>query len=213
MGEERAILGVNCQIQDNVILGERSTRVKTFKKLKIGDNALVRSFSIIFSNTIIGNNFTSGFRSLIRENNNMGDNVSIGSNTELGHGNLIGSNVRIHSSCFLEHTIIKNNVIIGPHVVFTNDLHPSCPKYEECELWGTVEENVSIGANSTILPGIKIGKNSLIGAGTVVTKDVPKNSVVVGNPGKVIKKIDELVCHKKFFKKPFEWREKWKFLL
>ncbi len=209
VAEKHVKLGKNCKVYENVILGKVPEGFDgEIFYLEIGDNALIRAFSVIYCNTTIGNNFKTGFGVMIRENNKIGDDVSIGTHSELGPENVIENNVRIHSACFLEGVTLKQNVFIGPGVFFTNDPHPACPKYEECERGAVVEDNVSIGANSTILPGVKIGKNSLIGAGTVVTKDVPPNSVVVGNPGKVIKKVDELSCHKGFFKKPYEWREK-----
>jgi len=68
-----------------------------------------------------------------------------------------------------------------------------------------VGSNVRIGANSTILPGVRIGDNSLIGAGSVVVEDIPKNSVAYGCPAKVVKKISDLGCKKRFYKKPYEW--------
>lgn len=176
--------------------------------LRIGMHGLIREGTIIYRATTIGDHFQTGHHALIREENIIGNNVSIGTNTVLESGNKIGNNVRIHSLCFLENTTIGNDVFIGPHVVFTDDPHPACPRYKECVLGAIVEDNVSIGANSTILPGIQIGRNSLIGAGSVVTKDVPPNSVMAGVPAKRIKEINELECFKGFYKKPYEWREK-----
>jgi acetyltransferase-like isoleucine patch superfamily enzyme len=80
-----------------------------------------------------------------------------------------------------------------------------CPRYTECKGGAVVEDYVRIGANSTILPGVRIGRNSLIGAGSVVTKDVPPGSVVAGNPATVIKQINDLVCFKGFYEKPYNW--------
>jgi len=71
-----------------------------------------------------------------------------------------------------------------------------------------IEENVSVGGNVTLLPGVTIGKDSLVGAGSVVVKNIPPRTVVVGNPAKVVKRTDSLKCLKKFYKKPYEWREK-----
>jgi acetyltransferase-like isoleucine patch superfamily enzyme len=99
-------------------------------------------------------------------------------------------------------------VFIGPGVVFTDDPHPPCPRYKECVLGATVEKDVRIGAHSTILPGVVIRENSLVGAGSVVTKNIPKNSVVIGSPAKVLKNIRELQCAKGFFKRPYEWESK-----
>jgi acetyltransferase-like isoleucine patch superfamily enzyme len=80
-----------------------------------------------------------------------------------------------------------------------------CPKYKECKRGAIVEDFARIGANSTILPGVRIGRNSLVGAGSVVTKDVPANSIVIGNPAKVVKEIDDLKCFPGFFEKPYQW--------
>lgn len=176
------------------------------KKLRIGSNSHIRPFTTIYAGSAIGDNFHSGQGVSIREDNIIGNNVSIGTNSVLEFGNRIGDYSRIHSNCFLEMVTIGEYVFIGPHVVFTDDPHPmGCPKYKECKGGPIVEDYARIGANSTILPGVKIGRNSLVGAGSVVVEDVPENSVVVGNPAKVIKKIDELTCPPGFFERPYIW--------
>ena len=175
--------------------------------LKIGKHALIRIGTIIYRATTIGDHFQTGHHTLIREQNMIGNNVSIGTHAVLESGNKIGNNVRIHSLCFLENTTLGDNVFVGPNVVFTDDPHPACPRYKDCVLGAIVEDNVSIGANSTILPGVRIGRNSVIGAGSVVTKDVLPNSVMAGVPAKKIKDVSELECFKGFYKKPYEWRE------
>ena len=201
-------VGEKTIINDAVILGIPPNGKKEGElRLSIGKNGILREFTVIYAGSLIGDNFHTGHYVLIRENNKIGDNVSVGTTTKLELGNKIGNNVRIHSGCFLENVEVEDNVFIGPNVIFTDDPHPPCPKYEECVSGAVVKKNVSIGANSTILPGIVIGKNSLIGAGSVVVKEVPENSVVAGNPARVIKNIKELKCIKNYFKKPYEWRE------
>jgi acetyltransferase-like isoleucine patch superfamily enzyme len=172
----------------------------------IGDNCTIRPFTTIYAGVRAGANFQTGQGSSIREDNIIGDNVSIGTNTVLEFGNRIGNNVRIHSGCFLEMVTVDDNVFIGPCTTFTDDPHPmKCPKYQQCKGGATVKQLARVGANCTILPGVTIGKNSLVGAGSVVVKDVPDNTVVVGNPAKVIKMVEELECEAGYFDKPYVW--------
>jgi acetyltransferase-like isoleucine patch superfamily enzyme len=105
----------------------------------------------------------------------------------------------------MESVTIEDGVFIGPCVVFTDDPHPPCPRYKECKRGATVKKNAKIGANATILPGVVIGENVLVGAGSVVTKSIQKNIVVIGSPAKKIKSVRELVCFKKFFKRPYKF--------
>lgn len=216
---EKVKLYNNCKIYRNVTIGEGSViegpciigkppRGKSDGELScsIGKSSIIRPFTTIYAGNKVGDNFQTGQSVTIREDNIICDNVSIGTNSILEFGNKIGNHTRIHSGCFLEMVTIGDNVFIGPNVVFTDDPHPmKCPRYKECLGGATVRELARIGANSTILPGVVIGRNSLIGAGSVVVKDVPEGAVVVGVPAKVIKHITDLKCFKGFFEKPYIW--------
>ncbi len=177
-------------------------------ELAIGEEGLIRAHSTIYAGSRMGNFLMTGTSVVIREDNIIGNNVSIGTSTVLEVGNRIGNNVRIHSSCFFEMTEIADDVFIGPCVVASDDPHPPCPRFRDCVGGPRIGKGVSIGANSTLLPGIKIGEFSLIGAGSVVTKDIPPGVVAAGNPAKIIKNITEIKCRKAFFKNPYEWRKK-----
>ncbi len=175
--------------------------------LKIGKSAVIRSFTVIYAGSSIGSGLQTGHHVMIREDNQLGDNVSIGTSSSLEFGNRIGNRVRIHSGCFLERSTIADDVFIGPNVVFTDDPHPICPRYLDCKRGAEIGAFSRIGANVTLLPGVKIGKNCLIGAGSVVVDDIPDDSVAVGNPARVIKSIDQLTCEPGFFERPYSWLE------
>lgn len=128
----------------------------------------------------------------------LGDNTKIGAFVEIQKGVTVGKNCKISSHTFIcEGVHIEDNCFIGHGVMFTNDMFPRAtnpdgsPQMESN--WKVIEtfvkKGASIGSNATILCGITIGENSLIGAGSVVTKDVPANTIVAGNPAKNIKKI------------------------
>lgn len=153
----------------------------------VGSNSNIRSGSIIYCGSSIGDNFVTGHNVLIREKNLIGDNVSIGSGSIIEHSIVIGDNVRLHSSCFIpEFTIIEDGAWIGPCVTLTNSKYPnqtwSKDKLQACK----ISRGAIIGANVTILPGVVIGENCLVGAGSVVTKSVPSGKVVFGVPAKVM---------------------------
>ncbi len=200
----KPVIGKNAKIGEYVLLGVQPK--KATEKLIIGDNAVIRSHTVIYAGNRIGDNFQTGHGVLIRENNTIGNNVSVGSHTVIERDNVIEDNVRIHSHCFIpEFVLIKKKAWLGPRVTILNVLHPPCPKFEECAKSVIIEENAKIGGNVTILPRVRIGKNSLIGAGAVVTKDIPPDSVAVGNPARVIKSIKELDCVLGYYATPYEW--------
>ena len=127
----------------------------------------------------------------IRENVQIGSNVSIGQNVYIDEGVVIGDNTKIQNNVSLYKGVkIGRNVFIGPSVVFTNDMYPISEKWSDDMILKTeIEDNVSLGANSTILPGIIIGEYSLVGAGSVVTKDCKIKGIYIGNPAKLVRRL------------------------
>ncbi len=175
---------------------------------RIGPGGRIRSGTVIYAGVTIGAGVNTGHGALIREDNHVGDRCSIGTHAVLEPGNRIGDDTRVHSHCFLEHVTLGRRVFLGPGVVFTDDPHPACPRYLDCVLGATVADDVSIGGNATILPGVRIGEGALVGAGSVVTRDVRPGTVVAGSPATLKKEIRELVCHTGLFERPYVWRER-----
>lgn len=142
---------------------------------KIGKNTKIWHFSHLMTNSIIG------------ENCNIGQNVVISPDVILGSNVKVQNNVSIYTG-----VICEDNVFLGPSMVFTNVINPRSAINRRKEFLSTiVKKGASIGANSTIICGNKIGKFSLIGAGAVVTKEVRNYSLVVGNPSKHIGWVSE----------------------
>ncbi|WP_286914061.1 MULTISPECIES: acyltransferase [unclassified Pseudomonas] len=105
---------------------------------------------------------------------------------------IVGDRVTVKSGVFLwDGTRVADDVFIGPNATFTNDPLPRSKAYPEVFKGITLEKGSSIGANATILPGVRVGEYAMVGAGAVVTKDVPPYAVVVGNPARVIRMMDK----------------------
>lgn len=130
----------------------------------------------------------------------IGDNTKIGTFVEIQKKAVVGRNCKISSHTFIcEGVHIEDNVFVGHNVTFINDLYPRATtpegKMQTEEDWEVIptfiRKGASIGSSATILAGVTIGENAIIGAGTVVTKDIPPSTIVAGNPAKFLKKIDD----------------------
>lgn len=117
----------------------------------------------------------------------IGNNCSIGMFSEIGENVEIGDNTRVGMGCFIpEGVSIGKNCFIGPRSCFSNDFYPPSPKEEWRKT--VIEDNVSIGANVCIRPGVVVKSGSLIGMGAVLTHNVPGNEIWIGNPGRKLRK-------------------------
>ncbi|MFC1620755.1 acyltransferase [Candidatus Omnitrophota bacterium] len=190
-------IGEGAVIGDYVLIGV-PPRGKKEGELKtvIGKNAVIRSHSVIYAGNKIGDNFETGHYAFLREENVVGNNVRIGTSSAVQHCVRIEDNVSMHTGVFVpEYSILEEGCWLGPRVVLTNTPHPVCPRAKECLKKGCkVGRFAQVGANATLLPHISIGEYSLIGAGSVVTKDIPAKKVAAGNPAKIIKEVGDLRC-------------------
>lgn len=187
-------LGAGAQVGEYVILGT-PPRGKGPGELEtvIGEGAVIRSHTVIYAGNQIGRAFQTGHGVLVRESNEIGDDVSIGSHSIVEHHVHIGNGVRIHSQAFVpEFSILEEGCWLGPHVVLTNARYPLSRRAKETLEGPQVKRGAKIGANVTLLPGVVIGEWAVVGAGSVVTRDVPPGKVVAGNPARVIGNVAEL---------------------
>ncbi|WP_407426671.1 acyltransferase [Arcticibacter sp.] len=139
----------------------------------IGNNTQIWQFSVVLKGAIIGDNCNINCNCFVENDVKIGNNVTIKSGVQIWDG-----------------ITIEDNVFVGPNVTFTNDLIPRSKVYPLRFMKTTIKKGASIGANSSIICGITIGENSLIGIGSVVTKDVPPFTVWYGNPARQVGRIN-----------------------
>lgn len=191
----RVRLGGRVTVEAGVLLGYRPSRPVARATLRLGKGAHLRSGTVVYLGSAIGEDLQTGHHVVIREENRIGDHVRIWSNSIVDYGCRIGDRVKIHSNCYVaQFTVLEDDVFLAPGVSVANDIHPGCEFSVPCMKGPHLEKGVQVGVNVTLLPYVRIGAHSLIGAGAVVIRDVPPKSVVVGNPGRVIGPVGALKC-------------------
>jgi len=135
----------------------------------IGENTRIWQFAVVLEGAAIGSNCNICAHTLIENDVSIGNNVTVKSGVYLWNG-----------------IVLEDDVFVGPNATFTNDKTPRSKQYPAEFLKTVVRKGASIGANATILPGIELGEYCMVGAGAVVTKNVPAKSIVVGNPARIV---------------------------
>lgn len=188
-------LGEESIVEDFVLLGIGPRG--DLSPLKIGAGARIRSHTVIYAGSSIGRGFQTGHAAMVRESCSIGAEVSIGSHSIVEHHVTLGDRVRIHTGAFIpEFTVVEADAWIGPRVTMTNARYPASARAKDDLQGPMIGAHAKIGANATLLPGVRIGRDALVGAGSVVTSDVPAGTVVAGNPAKVLRSIDEIDAYR-----------------
>lgn len=198
---ENASIGDDTIVESHCVIGRTEPGLEA-KALTLGAGSLVRSHSVICGGSSIGQGLQTGHGAMIRESSIIGEQCKVGTHADIEGSVTIGSYVSIHSHVFVApDATIGNFVWLFPHVVLTNDPHPPSHVSEGI----TIEDYAAVSANAVIVPGVRVGRDSLVAAGSVVTRDVGIGRVVAGVPAKDIGKASD-VRHRSSGESAYPWR-------
>lgn len=185
-----SIISGKTNIGDNSVIGSHchigySDQQESYSALIIGNNAKIRSHSVIYAGSTFGDNLVTGHRVTVREGTVAKNGLQIGTLSDIQGHCSIGAYTKFHSNVHIGHkSVIEDYVWIFPNVVLTNDPHPP----SEFQMGCTIKKYAVIATMSIVLPGVTVGEGALVGAKTLVRGDVSDNMICVGNPGEIVGK-------------------------
>lgn len=167
---------------DGVVVGYPPDR-GAGRPLVLGAGARLRSGTVLYDGSTIGRRLQTGHGVVVREGCEIGDDVSIWSNSVVDYECWLGNRVKVHCNCYVaQFTELEDDVFLGPGVTIANDLYPGNQQSAELMTGPRIGAGTQVGVNVTILPFVQIGAGALIGAGSVVARDIPAGVVAYGNP-------------------------------
>lgn len=198
---EKIVLGDGCEVDSGVVLGFLTGRHIDDTTLRVGPGARIRYGTVIYAGTAIGAGLQTGHNVVIREENDIGDNLNIWNSSTIDYGCKIGNDVKIHCNVYVaQFTTLEDDVFLAPGVTIANDPHPLCGL---CMRGPTIKRGARIGVNVTLLSHITIGEGAFVGAGSVVTRDIPAGTLAYGNPARPVRPVDELSCPFDLVERPY----------
>ena len=192
------VLGEGCKVLDGAVVGKqpslspRSTaKREELSPLEIGPGTIVSTGAIVFAGTKLGARVIVGDGARVRERCVIGDDVVIGSGSLIENDTTVGALTRIQAEAYITaYSTLEDNVFIAPCVVTTNDnFMGRTEKRHELVKGPTIRRGARVGGGAILCPAVEIGEEAFVGAGAVVTKDVPPRVVVVGNPARVLRDV------------------------
>ena len=198
------VLGEGVKVLDNAVVGKqpslspRSTaKREPLPPTVIGDGTIVSTGAIVFAGSRIGARVILGDQSCVRERVEIGDDVVLGRGSLVENDTTIGAMTKIQAEAYITaYSTLEDNVFIAPCVVTTNDNYMGRTEKRHDAIKGpTIRRGARVGGGAILCPGIEVGEEAFVGAGAVVTKDVPARKLVVGNPARVLRDVpaDELL--------------------
>jgi acetyltransferase-like isoleucine patch superfamily enzyme len=194
------ILGEGVKVLENAVVGKqpvlspRSTaKREPLPPTRIGDGSIVSTGAIVFAGTSIGARVILGDQSCVRERVTIADDVVVGRGSLVENDTTIGAMSRIQADAYITaYSTLEEHVFVAPCVVTTNDnFMGRTEKRLEAMRGPTIRRGARVGGGAILCPGVEIGEEAFVGAGAVVTKDVPPRVVVVGTPAKVLRDVPE----------------------
>jgi len=186
------VAGVGWDVDPGVLLGYASPRGPR-PPLVLGDDARLRSGTVLYAGSRIGHRLQTGHHVVVREDCLVGDDACMWSNTVVDYSCRIGDRVKIHANCYVaQWTELCDDAFLAPGVTIANDLYPGQEDSAAMMSGPWIGPGAQLGVNVTVLPFVRIGEGCLVGSGSVVTRDVPPGTVAYGNPAKVRGRVQDL---------------------
>src|SRR5436190_15143763 len=197
-------LGEGVQVLEGAVVGKQPTlsprstaKREPLSPAELGDGTIVSTGAIVFAGTTVGARVILGDQSCVRERVTIGDDVVLGRGSLIENDTTVGALTRIQAGAYITaYSTLEEDVFIAPCVVTTNDnFMGRTERRKELMRGPTIRRAARVGGGAVLLPGIEVGEEAFVGAGAVVTKDVPPRTLVVGNPARVIRDVsdDELL--------------------
>src|SRR5688500_5480337 len=198
------VLGEGVRVLENAVVGKQpalsprsSAKREPLAPTEIGDGTVVSTGAIVFAGTRIGARVILGDQSCVRERVSLGDDVVLGRGSLIENDTTVGALTRIQADAYITaYSTLEEHVFIAPCVVTTNDNFMGRTEQRHELMKGpTIRRGARVGGGAVLLPGVEIGEEAFVGAGAVVTKDVPARVLVVGSPARVLREVhaDELL--------------------
>jgi len=200
------VLGEGVKVLENAVVGKqpslspRSTAKRDeLPPAEIGEGTIVSTGAIVFAGSRIGARVILGDQSCVRERVTVGDDVVLGRGSLIENDTTVGAMTKIQAEAYITaYSTLEEHVFIAPCVVTTNDnFMGRTERRHELTKGPTIRRGARVGAGAVLCPGVEIGEEAFVGAGAVVTKDVPPRTIVVGNPARILREVpeDELQPH------------------
>ncbi len=194
------VLGDGVKVLEHAVVGKqpslspRSTASREpMPPTEIGDGTIVSTGAIVFAGSQIGARVILGDQSCVRERVTIGDDVVLGRGSLVENDTTIGAMTKIQADAYITaHSTLEEHVFVAPCVVTTNDnFMGRTERRHELVKGPTIRRGARVGGGAILCPGVEVGEEAFIGAGAVVTKDVPPRVVVVGAPARVLREVSE----------------------